>query len=256
MKKQMLFFGTLLSVLSTGAQWDDNGTNLTTTDTVGIGTTAPSDKLQVLGNISTNEGNITLYNDSINQEDSGTIRWNEYTPNNQSKAGAYIRYNGSGNYLQVLTNNEILDYEHIRMYRLGNLLLQPTSGNVGIGTTIPDAKLAVNGTIHAKEVKIDLIGWPDYVFKKDYRLPTLKEVEIYIKEKGHLKDIPSAKAVEGNGLFLGEINKKLLLKIEELTLYTIQQQKEIDELKQENENLKSISHRVEKLEKLLLFNEE
>jgi len=103
-----------------------------------------------------------------------------------------------------------------------------TAGNVGIGMRIPDAKLAVNGNIHAKEVKVDLVGWPDYVFKENYDLPTLAEVERHIKEKGHLINIPSAKEVAKNGIQLGEMNKLLLEKIEELTLYTLQQQKQLD----------------------------
>ncbi len=105
------------------------------------------------------------------------------------------------------------------------------NGLVGIGTINPGSwKLAVNGKIRAKEVKVET-GWSDFVFKKDYKLPTIQEVENHIKNKGHLKDIPSAKEVKENGIFLGEMDAKLLQKIEELTLYTIQQQKEIDELK-------------------------
>ena len=100
------------------------------------------------------------------------------------------------------------------------------SGNVGIGTTNPDSKLAVNGTVHAKEVKVDLIGWPDFVFEKDYELKTLEEVEEHIKANGHLPEIPSEAEVTENGINLGEMNAKLLQKIEELTLYLIEQNKE------------------------------
>lgn len=101
-------------------------------------------------------------------------------------------------------------------------------GFVGIGTDNPDAKLAVNGLIHAKEVKVDLIGWPDFVFEKDFILPSLKEVEKQINAEGHLANIPSAKEVEENGVELGEMNKKLLQKIEELTLYLIQMNKKVE----------------------------
>jgi len=106
------------------------------------------------------------------------------------------------------------------------------TGNVGIGTT-PQSnyQLAVDGKIHTKEVKVDLTGWADYVFFKDYKLPTLEEVQQHIQEKGHLINIPSATEVEANGIELGQMNKLLLEKIEELTLYTLQQQKEINFLK-------------------------
>lgn len=108
-------------------------------------------------------------------------------------------------------------------------------GNIGIGTGSsalnPSEKLAVNGLIHTKEVKVDLLNWPDYVFEEGYNLPTLEEVESQIQTNGHLANIPSAKEVEENGVLLGDMNKKLLEKVEELTLYIIQMNKEIELLK-------------------------
>ncbi|WP_235832272.1 hypothetical protein [Flavobacterium zhairuonense] len=112
-------------------------------------------------------------------------------------------------------------------------------GNVGIGTVNPKNKLDVNGTIHSQEVKVDMNGWSDFVFRKEYILPTLEEVEKYIAEKGHLENIPSEEEVLKNGINLGEMNSKLLQKIEELTLYMIEQNKTIEELKQEIKNIKS-----------------
>jgi len=91
-------------------------------------------------------------------------------------------------------------------------------------------KLTVNGKVRAHAVKV-YTDWADFVFEKDYELPTLEEVETYINTNGHLKDIPSAKEVEENGIEIGEMNKLLLQKIEELTLYTIELKKEIDALK-------------------------
>jgi hypothetical protein len=112
-------------------------------------------------------------------------------------------------------------------------------GNVGIGTPSPDAKLAVNGTIHTKEVKVDLIGWPDYVFEPTYNLKPLSEIETYIKENKHLPEVPSAKEVEKNGVQLGEMNMLLLKKIEELTLHLIKQQSMIEAQNKEIEKLKN-----------------
>nr|WP_199158444.1 tail fiber protein [Pedobacter sp. ASV2] len=113
------------------------------------------------------------------------------------------------------------------------------SGDVGIGTTVPKEKLSVNGKIRAHEVKVEISGWPDYVFKKDYSLPSLEKTEQYIKEKGYLPGMPSAKEVELNGLELGEMNKRLLQKVEEITLYMIEMKKENAILKQDVQMLKS-----------------
>ena len=96
--------------------------------------------------------------------------------------------------------------------------------------------MAVNGNIKAKEIRVET-GWSDFVFESDYNLPTLKEVENHIKENGHLQDIPSAEEVAEHGIFLGEMDSKLLQKIEELTLYTIDQEKRIENLESKNEKL-------------------
>jgi len=112
------------------------------------------------------------------------------------------------------------------------------SGNVGIGTTnTSNYKLAVEGTIAARKVKVTQETWPDYVFHRDYQLPSLFQVEQYIKENQHLPEIPSAAEIQKEGLDLGEMNKKLLQKVEELTLYLIDIKKALNELKQRNETL-------------------
>lgn len=125
---------------------------------------------------------------------------------------------------------------------------QIINGNVGIGTTNPLNKLDVNGTIHSKEVKVDMLGWSDFVFKKEYNLPTLAEVEKHINEKGHLENIPNEEDVLRNGINLGEMNAKLLQKIEELTLYMINQNKSIEALKEEN---KKQNEEIRDLKKIL-----
>jgi len=126
-------------------------------------------------------------------------------------------------------------------------------GNVGIGTSTPQTKLAVNGIITAKEVLLTLKGWADYVFQKDYSLKTLFEVEEYIQTNKRLPGIPSEKEIKKKGIGIGEITTGLLAKIEELTLYTIDQEKKI---KRQNElltkqqmALNDLIKRVEQLEK-------
>jgi hypothetical protein len=122
------------------------------------------------------------------------------------------------------------------------------NGNVGIGVTNPTDKLAVNGTIHTKEVRVDLTGWADYVFKQGYHLLPLIEVKDYIDKNHHLPDMPSEKEVIANGLNLGEMNKVLTKKVEELTLYLIEENKKNAEQK---ELIQMQEIRLQKLEKLI-----
>lgn len=127
-------------------------------------------------------------------------------------------------------------------------------GNMGLGVTDTRGyKLAVNGNIRAKEIKVENANWPDYVFEKSYELPTLLETAQHIKEKGHLPGIPSAAEVKANGIDLGEMNAKLLQKIEEITLHLIAENKLNAEnqhkLKEQENEIKLLSERLKKLEK-------
>lgn len=101
-------------------------------------------------------------------------------------------------------------------------------GNVGIGTLSPAERLSVNGKIRAKEIKVETANWPDYVFEDRYELKELETLEEFIKVNKHLPDIPSAKEAEENGINLGDMNGKLLKKVEELTLYVIDQNKKLE----------------------------
>jgi hypothetical protein len=115
------------------------------------------------------------------------------------------------------------------------------NGNIGIGTTNPDVKLAVKGTVHAEEVKVNLnVPGPDYVFEPDYQLPSLTETEAYIKAHKHLPEVPSAKEMEANGINLSEMNMLLLRKVEELTLHLIEATKKIENQQEQINKLKSI----------------
>ena len=122
------------------------------------------------------------------------------------------------------------------------------TGNVGIGTLDTGShKLAVEGSIGSREVVVESGTWSDFVFYEDYDLPTLEEVENHIQKEGHLPNIPSEKEVKENGINLGQMDAKLLRKIEELTLYTIEQDKEI-------KRLKTIEKRLAEIEKLIRTN--
>jgi len=102
-------------------------------------------------------------------------------------------------------------------------------GSVAIGTTNDHGyKLAVNGNVLAQKLRVTQTDWPDYVFHPSYKLPALKELEDYIKQHQHLPEVPSAKEVEQNGLDVGDNQALLLKKIEELTLYIIEQDKKIE----------------------------
>jgi hypothetical protein len=148
------------------------------------------------------------------------------------------------------------------------LVLQPSWGNTGVGTYTPNAKFHVNGTqligsnsdriatgyqlsvagkIIAEEVKVQLkASWPDYVFADDYRLKTLEEVEAHIKLNKHLPNIPSAANIEKDGIELGDMNKRLVEKIEELTLYMIEMKKENKALQQTNQTLEQRLRNIER----------
>ncbi|WP_417800662.1 hypothetical protein [Tenacibaculum sp.] len=198
--------------------------NLAVYGKLGIGTNSPAEKLEVNGNISL----ARTYKIKFLEKPGGNDR-------------AYIRStNGEGGDFNSLifavgTGNESMYLKY--------------DGNVGIGTTsIPtNYKLAIAGKTITEEVKVQLqSNWPDYVFSKEYQLTTLQEVEQHINKKGHLQNIPSAKEVaKDGGIELGEMNRKLLEKIEELTLYTIQQEKSINELKkivkQQSKQLESLT---------------
>ncbi|UII77354.1 tail fiber protein [Flagellimonas sp. HMM57] len=196
---------------------------------VGIGTTSPAGQLDV--RTTDNKGVW------INRNNESAV---SFWPNNGNSI--FHISHGHDNRLHISTGTNVEG---------GELFTIVHNGAVGIGTTNPGTyKLAVKGKIRAEEIKVET-GWADYVFKENYDLPTLEEVEKHIQEKGHLINIPSAKEVEENGIQLGEMNKLLLEKIEELTLYTLQQQKEIEQYKRHmarlNTKLEAIDQKINNL---------
>ncbi len=121
----------------------------------------------------------------------------------------------------------------------GNGIIVSNNGNIGIGTTnTSNYKLSVAGKIIAEEVKIVLsVPSSDYVFEKAYKPMSLNDLEEYVISHKHLPEVPSTEEFKANGYGVGEMDDLLLRKIEELTLYIINQQKEIDDLKKQVKQL-------------------
>lgn len=198
---------------------------------VGIGTANPSGALSVA---STSGGGIAVVENPLwnTGYSGGTMLWIRNSGSNTGNN--YIRltsgWNGtSGTEFGVIGaggNGSLLINDSA-----GPVVVQSSGGSVGIGTTNPQYRLSVNGTIGAKEVVVTNTGWADYVFQRGYRLRPLSELKAYIQENGHLPDIPSEAEVKEKGIGVGEMQAKLLAKIEELTLHMIQQNEENQQLR-------------------------
>lgn len=224
---------------------------------VGIGTISPQTNLHIRKDAYGAQFIISAYGEgdsdnNINVGIRGVIPA-AYGPQTSYYSSLNNGYAGDDNSLFVINDKGYNNGAKFANTAIGNgkgspvVFVDGAAGGVGIGTTNPQGyKLAVAGKVRATEIKVEALPWSDFVFEPSYKLRGLEETEQFIKKNGHIPEIPSAKEVEENGINVGEMNAKLLQKIEELTLYLIDQNKkqevlvtEVKELKSEINQLKS-----------------
>ncbi|SHN30292.1 hypothetical protein [Mucilaginibacter sp. OK098] len=216
------------------AQWTLLGNNLyptTISNNVGIGTSSLAAKLTISNTSTTGLDQLVLVSTLGAGAQSGIVFRTPYSGTTYDGSITSSFYNGTGGMIFTAPRDYPGDYGFQFNSNSGTprMFINTLNGNVGIGTVNPDQLLTVNGTIHSKSVVVDANIFPDYVFNKDYALPSLTEVKTYIDQNHHLPDVPSAAEVEKNGLNLGEMNRVLVQKVEELTLYLIEQNKQLAE---------------------------
>jgi|LSQX01.1.fsa_nt_gb hypothetical protein len=259
MKKYIVLLGLALLIGGTAmAQWNTVGNDIYNTNSgnVGIGLTAPTEKLHIENsgpaglllqspyNTSPTRavGYLRIVNSHPNEGDYLNISLRRHqTLGTEMIQSVYRASDGkflAYNYLNINTGKyEIRDGVSNVEFRNSGATLFNGNGPVGIDVPMADigklagAKLGVNGKILATEVEVKLFGnWPDFVFLKDYNLMPLNEVEQFINENGHLPNVPNEAQVKEDGINLGQMNAVLLQKIEELTLHIIDLNKRIAEL--------------------------
>ncbi len=197
---------------------------------VGIGTITPTNMLQVKAN--EQKGEICI--GGGNGIGSGRLFIHADLVNDFS----YIDVFGDNVYKKLN-----IDASHL-------ILNAFSKGNVGIGTTAPNEKLAVNGNIRAKEIKVEMANWPDYVFEEKHEILSLDSVAAFIRKNKRLPEMPAAEELEKNGISVGDMLKLQQKKIEELTLHLIEKDKDIQLLKvlteEQHKQIKSILNTLKK----------
>jgi hypothetical protein len=213
---------------------------------VGIGSTSPEEKLHVEGSLlldvyNTDGGeNGIFFRQGFNNANKYNLSILAYDHNNGGVSPdglAFAGYDGVSFSTGSNSRNERMRIN--------------SAGNVGIGKTDPQYKLDVAGTIRATEIKVEA-KTADFVFEEDYPLKPLDEVEAFVRKKKHLPEIPSAKEMEKEGVNVAQMNKLLLQKIEEMTLYMIQQSKRIEDLEEKNSELKVVKEELNVLKEKIL----
>jgi len=236
-----LGYGTSLGVITTDVNFKPisfqiNGTEyarIHSNGNFGIGTAAPSEKLEINGSAYTSAESAGFIADAGGQKRVGLMKYFG------REAGIWR------------TSTQKFEIGRVDVTALpGTPTLFTTDlyvggdGNIGIGTNDTKGyRFAVNGDAIFAKVKVkDPMNWPDYVFQKNYLLPPLNEVEQFIQQYQHLPDVPSAPEVQKKGLDLGDNQSVLLKKIEELTLYLIEQDKKLERLEREMDEFKKGKH--------------
>jgi len=190
---------------------------------VGIGTMSPKQALDVEGIVSSR----TFRSKSTN------VDYHYFTRKGGGSA-VYINQIATGDFPILRLSSGSEDIAQNVRFTVEN------NGSVGIGTISTGTDmLAVNGSVRAKEIKVEINGWSDFVFADNYQLRSLSDVESFIDENKHLPDVPSEQEVKEKGVNLGNMDAKLLQKIEELTLYVIQLSKENNEFRERLKKLET-----------------
>ncbi|TCC87305.1 hypothetical protein EZ428_21640 [Pedobacter frigiditerrae] len=210
------------------------------TGKVGIGTATPRGRLEVNDWIPSLVISGRKHSEAmVDNEVIGKIDFYKHYGLAYAAAIKLVHAGGTSQYAQAhltfYTSSDQNPYTSIPLERMRIT----STGEVAIGSIDPKGyKLAVNGNIRAKEIRVEPnpATWPDYVFEADYRVGTLEELERYVKINKHLPEMPTAKEVGTNGVELGEMNRLLLKKVEELTLLLIQKDKELSVEKETNKN--------------------
>jgi len=204
-----------------GSAWDNPIVKLFPTNkitsfygNVGIGTTNPQSKLEV-------NGSFKAGNDD-----------NQFTYDGHADLRLKFKNRGTGGRVIVHDEGNTLSINYAEDFNGGTKL--------GYYFLVKGRNASLKGKFEAKEIKVTETPTADFVFEEDYKLPTLQEVEKHIKEKKHLPEIASAKQMEKEGVNVGEFQIQLLQKIEELTLYIIEQNKRIEE---QNNRIKKLENK-------------